>query len=72
MRPCRGELLARGEDGVDGVAAHVLDGGEPEADGVAVRGEVGVGEEHIGRLDRDVHLAAFLDVLDDVLRLRNF
>ena len=66
------ELLARGEDGVDGVAADVLDRGETEADGIAVWSEVGVGEAHIGRLDGDVHLAAFLDVLDDILWLRNF
>ena len=35
--PCRPSSFARGEDGFDGVVADVLDGGETEADGVAVR-----------------------------------
>ena len=70
--PSCSELRARGQDRFDGVAPDVLDGREAEADRVSVRREVRVAEAHVGRLDGDLHLAAFLDVLHDVFRLGDF
>ncbi len=56
--------------------ADVLDGGEAEADGLALfsgdGGEVGVGDLDVRRDDGDVHLAALADVLDDVFGLGGF
>jgi hypothetical protein len=62
---------ARGENRIDGVAAHILDGGEAEANACGAGGEVGTGNLHVGWLDGNSHLTAFLDVLDYVFRLGN-
>ncbi len=65
-------MVAGGEDGIDGVAAYVLDGGEAETNSCGAGGEVGAGNLHVGRLDGDAHFAALLDVLDHVFGLGNF
>ena len=63
------DFIAGLDDGFDGVAADVLDRGQAEADGIAVRRELRAGDLHVGRLDRDAHLLALADVLDDVFGL---
>ena len=61
------QLLAGGDDRFDGVAADVLHRGQAEADRLAVRSEVRVGNVDVGRFDGNAHLAAFVDVLDHVV-----
>jgi len=70
--PPRLQFVSRGEDGVDGVVADVLDGREAEADLVAGGGEGGGGDLDVGGNDGDVDLATLADVLDDVLGLAGF
>ena len=61
------ELLASGNDRLDGVVADVLHRGQTKANRAAVRCEVGVAHIDVRSLDRDAHLAAFVDVLDHVI-----
>src|SRR5208282_172302 len=48
-------------------AANVLDSGKAEANGFAVRSEVGIGDVDIRRFNGDAHLAALVDVLHNVV-----
>ena len=61
------QLLARGNNRFNGIAADILHRGQAEADGLSMWREVRVGDIDIGRLDGNAHLAAFVDVLDDVV-----
>src|SRR3954468_20601348 len=66
------ELLASLENGVDGSAANVLYRGKAEADGFAVGREVCVADVDVRRLDGNAHLAALVDVLDDLVGAAGF
>ena len=61
------QFFSRGDNRFDGIAPDVLYRSQSEADIFAVRGEVGVGDVDIWRLDRNPHLPAFVDVLDHVV-----
>ena len=53
------------------VLAHVAHGREPEADGLAIDGEMCIAGVDIGRQDADVHTAAELDVVRHLLRIHD-
>ncbi len=61
------ELLARGDDGFDGIAADVLYRSQAEADGFSMRGEVCVRYVDVRGFDGNAHLAALVDVLHHII-----
>ena len=64
--------MRRRDDGFDRIPAHILDRGQAEADGVSRRREIHVGDIDVGRQDRDAHVAAFVDVLHDLVGVAGF
>src|SRR5947209_4346458 len=60
------KLLARIQDGIDCSASNVLYRSKAETNGFAVGCEVRVADVNIRRLDGNAHLAALVDVLDDL------
>ena len=68
----RAALLAGADDGLDGGAADILDGPQPEVDRVAADGELRAADVDVGRLHAQAHRAALLHVLDDLVGLVHF
>ena len=65
-------LRARLEDRLHRRLAHVLDGGQAEADRVAGHAEAHLRAVDVGRLHADAHRPAFLDVLHDLVGVAHF
>src|SRR5208337_5315475 len=61
------EFLASGDDRFDRVAADIFHCGKAEADRFSMRREVRVGDVDVRSFDGNSHLAAFVDVLHDVV-----